>query len=132
MAFPVDERYIADAESELKVKFPFTFTEKMEKKNGGEIETSDDSYTLYPFFDKTDIKRIKRTANHIVLETKNAREWNNFPPTGIAIGDNGLGDRLVLLPTDSDPSMLNDQIFIWSHETGDLTIIANDITDLAK
>lgn len=131
MKFPIDEKYIAEGESELGVKFPSTFTEKMRKENGGRIETSDAPYTLYPFFDKTDIKRIKRTANHIVLETKNARKWSNFPPAGVAIGDNDYGDRLVLLPKDDDPSRLKDLIYIWSHETGELTAIANDINELA-
>lgn len=130
MALPVDEKYIAETERELDVKFPPIFLGKMKRQNGGEIETDDGTYTLCPFFDKTDIKRIKRTANHIILETKNAKEWNNFPPTGIAIGDNDFGDKLVLLPTADDPSKLSDQIYIWSHETGETTVIANDINEL--
>jgi hypothetical protein len=130
MAFPVDEKYIAEAERELDVKFPPIFLEKMKSQNGGEIETEDDTYTLYPFFDKTDVKRIKRTANHIILETKNAKEWDNFPSTGIAIGDNSFGDKLVLLPTADDPSKLSDQIYIWLHETGETTAIANNVNEL--
>ncbi|MFD0998169.1 SMI1/KNR4 family protein [Ohtaekwangia kribbensis] len=132
MAFPIEEKYIAEAERELGVKFPPIFIEKMKGQNGGEIETDDDTYTLYPFFDKTDVKKIKRTANHIILETKNAKEWDNFPSTGIAIGDNGFGDKLVLLPTADDPSKLSDQIYIWSHETGETAAIANDVNELVK
>jgi hypothetical protein len=41
----------------------------MNTENGGEILTEEDEWQLFPIFDKTDKKRISRTANHIVLET---------------------------------------------------------------
>lgn len=132
MSFPIDELHIVEAENALGVKFPSRFKEKMKRENGREVEIGNDAYTLYPFFDKTDIKRIKRTANHIVLETKNAREWNNFPSNGIAIGDNGSGDKLVLLPDGNSPTNLSDQIYIWSHETGELNVVADDINELVE
>ncbi len=132
MAFPVDEQYITETEKQLGLKFPLTFKEKMKIENGGEIETADDSWTIHPFFDKSDIKRIKRTTNNIILETKESREWDNFPSTGIAIGDNGSGDKLILLPTDNDPTQLSDKIYLWSHETGEVTEIADDINELVE
>ena len=132
MAFPVEEKYIIETEKELGLRFPRTFREKMGKENGGEIETADDSWTIHPFFDKSDIKRIKRTTNNIILETKNSREWDNFPPTAIAIADNGSGDKLVLLPTDNKPTELSDKIYLWSHETGELTEVADDISELTE
>ena len=132
MAFPVDEQYITETENQLGLKFPLTFKDKMKIENGGEIETADDSWTICPFFDKSDIKRIKRTTNNIILETKNSREWDNFPSTAIAIGDNGSGDKLILLPTDNDPKQLSDKIYFWSHETGEITEIADNINELVE
>ena len=132
MSFLIDELHIAEAESALGVKFPSRFKEKMKRENGGEVEVGNDTYALYPFFDKTDIKRIKRTTNHIVLETKNAREWTNFPSNGIAIGDNGSGDKLVLLPDNNSSADLSDQIYIWSHEKGELNVVADDINELVE
>jgi hypothetical protein len=132
MAFPVDEQYIIETEKELELKFPPTFKGKMKIENGGEIETADDSWTIHPFFDKSDIKRIKRTTNNIILETNNSRKWGNFPPTAIAIGDTGSGDKLILLPSANNPTQLSDKIYFWSHETGEVTAIADDINELIE
>ena len=74
----------------------------MAQVNGGELTTEDDDWQLFPFFDKSDNKRISRTCNHIILETNQAKQWENFPVNGIAIGSNGCGDLLLLLPTKED------------------------------
>ena len=132
MAFPVDEQYITETEKQLGLRFPLKFKDKMKIENGGEIEAVDGSWTIHPFFDKSDMKRIKRTTNNIIHETKESREWDNFPSTGIAIGDNGSGDKLILLPTDNDPTQLSDKIYFWSHETGEVTEIADDINGLIE
>lgn len=132
MAFPVDEQYITETEKLLGQKFPKTFKDKMKIENGGEIGAVGDSWTIHPFFDESDIKRIKRTTNNIILETKNAREWENFPPTGIAIADNGSGDKLILMPTERDPTQLSDKIYFWSHETSKITEIADNINGLME
>lgn len=132
MAFPVDEQYIIETEKKLGLKFPKTFKDKMKIENGGELETADHSWTIHPFFDKTDIKRIKRTTNNIILETKHAREWDNFPKNGIAIGDNGTGDKLILLPSDIDPTILSEKIYFWSHETDEITKVADDINEFVE
>ena len=63
MAFPVDEKYIENAEIELGVKFPDSFRKKMMKVNGGGVEVSTDYFELHPFYDASDKKRIKRTCN---------------------------------------------------------------------
>jgi hypothetical protein len=104
----------------------------MKIKNGGEIDTDDDSWTIHPFFDKSDIKRIKRTTNNIILETKSSREWVDFPQTAIAIGDNGTGDKLILLPVDNNSNQLQDTIYFWFHETGEVTKLADSIDDLMR
>jgi len=130
MAFPVDEEYINEAEQQLGLKFPLSFRDKLKIENGGEVETADDVWVIYPVFDKTDIKRIKRTTNNIIFETSESRGWGNFPPGGVAIGGNGSGDRLILLPKDKDSTQLSDKIYFWSHETGEVAEIAKDINEI--
>ena len=130
MPFPLDNKYIIETEQELRVIFPDNFKSKMIKENGGELMTEDDDWQLFPFFDKSDKKRISRTCNHIGLETKQAREWGNFPTNGIAIASNGSGDILVLLPTKESDEKLSDEIFIWFHETGKIEKVADKIDEI--
>ncbi len=132
MSFPVDIKYIIEMEHELGLVFPDSFKSKMTKENGGELMTEDDDWQLYPFFDKSDNKRMSRTCNHIVLETKQAREWHNFPYNGIAIASNRSGDNLILLPTDNDNKKLRDEIYLWKHETSEVHEVAKNINELLK
>ncbi|WP_165750567.1 SMI1/KNR4 family protein [Cellulophaga sp. Z1A5H] len=128
MPFPIDEKYIKETESELNVEFPSEFKNRMIKSNGGELVTTEFEFELYPFFDKSDRKRISRTCNHIGLETKNAREWNGFPKTAIAIGSDGFGNLIVL--THNGNGILSDKVFFWNHENGELEKIAESISQL--
>jgi len=132
MPFPLDPKYIQETEDELGLLFPEKFKNKMGNENGGEIITDEDEWQLYPFFDKSDNKRISRTCNHIGLETKQAKEWDNFPPNAIAIATNGCGDHLVLLPLDTDNKKLSEEIYFWFHETGEITKIAESIDELIE
>lgn len=131
MPFLVDIQFIKETEKELNVVFPPLFTAKMVKLNGGEVSTEDDDWQLYPFFDKSDNKRISRTCNHIGLETKSAKEWGNFPHNVIAIGRNGCDDHLILLPEQELSTELADTIYIWRHETGDIEMVAASIDALS-
>ena len=129
MPFPVDEKYIEETESELNVKFPTKFKNRMIKLNGGELLISSEfEFELHPFFDKSDRKRISRTCNHIGLETKNAREWNGFPENGIAIGADGFGNKLIL--THNGNGNLTDQLYFWNHETRKVEKIAESVNKL--
>jgi hypothetical protein len=132
MPFPIDLKYIVEAENELGIEFPYEFKQKMIGQNGGELITEEDNWQLYPFFDKSDKKRISRTCNHIVLETKQAKEWNNFPDNAIAIATNGCGDYLILLPLESDTNKLNEKIYLWLHETGEIEEVAQNISELIE
>ena len=132
MPFSVDIKFITETEQELGVEFPESFKQKMMIENGGELSTKEDDWQLYPFFDKSDNKRITRTINHIILETKQAREWRNFPKDGIAFASNGTGDQLVFIPSDSNPNKLRNEIYLWLHVTGELTELASSISELAK
>ena len=130
MPFSLDNKYIIETEKELGVVFPDNFKSKMTQENGGELETENDNWQLFPFFDKSDKKRIRRTCNHIGLETKQAKEWGNFPTSGIAIASNGSGDILILLPKTENENELSNEIFIWYHETGQIKKVADNIDEL--
>ncbi len=134
MPFPVDLKYIQETERELQIQFPEKFKAKMMKSNGGELlmstndEVDEDSpWQLFPFFDQSDRKRLSRTCNHIGLETKQMREWLNFPCNGIAIAKDSGGDMLILLPDKNSPEMLQETIFTWQHETGEIIEVASSI-----
>ena len=58
MPFPVDLKFIQETEKELGLLFPDIFKQKMMIENGGEIQTDEDDWQIFPFFDKTDNKRI--------------------------------------------------------------------------
>ena len=130
MPFPVDLKYIAETEQELGLIFPERFKTKVLKENGGELMTGDNNWELFPFFDKSDKKRISRTCNHIILETKQAKEWDNFPNDGITIASNGCGDFLILLPEKEDRKTYRDEIYMWFHETRETEKMANSIDEL--
>ncbi|UVC10132.1 SMI1/KNR4 family protein [Rhizobium sp. TH2] len=129
MPFPVEDQYIDKAESELGAKLPESYRLKIKAENGGELPTDDDDWILHPIFDTSDRKRIARTANHVVLETRNARQWQGFPEGAMCIADNGSGDKLVLL---RDGYSFGDAVFVWWHETGALKRIADSLGELIE
>jgi len=130
MPFPVDIKFVNDAEAKLGVKFPAAFVVKMTKLNGGSVNTGTDTWELYPFLDTSDRKRLARTCNDIVRETQFSRQWSGFPQDAISIGANGGGDKLVLLPDPHAPTVLLHQVFWWDHETGEVHHVADDFADL--
>ena len=132
MPFPIELKYILETERTLGLEFPESYKNKMMRENGGELMTDEDDWLLFPFLDKSDNKRISRTCNHIVLETENARQWESFPENGITIASNGCGDNLVLLPFEDNPKQLQETIYLWLHETGEITEIAESIDELTE
>lgn len=128
MPFPLDEKYIIELESDLNVRFPTEFKRRMMKSNGGELIVDEYAFELYPFYDKSDKKRISRTCNHIGLETKNAREWDGFPENGIAIASDGFGNQIVLIH--NGDGILKNEIYFWDHETREIEKIADSINEL--
>lgn len=130
MPFPVDLRFIEEAEKELGLTFPPIYKSKMMEDNGGELGTADEGWILFPFFDRTDNKRISRTCNHIVLETKKAKDWDDFPENAVAIGENGSGDYLVLMVEKEASGNLSEALYSWWHETGEVNKEGETILDL--
>ncbi|REK05508.1 MAG: SMI1/KNR4 family protein [Planctomycetota bacterium] len=130
MSFPVDERFIRETEKKLGARLPPDYVVKMVKENGGEVETPPDAWVLYPIFDSSDKKRLKRTCNDVVRETESARQWTDFPPEAVAIGSNGTGDQLVFLRDSESPEALGPEVYWWDHATGELNEVAATFGDL--
>ena len=128
MSFPVEERFIEKAEQDLGVRFPASFRTKMMTMNGGEVGVANDSFHLHPFFNTSDKKRIKRTCNSIVHETRYARQHYRLPEDLILIGSNGGGDTLVYrIGADG---VLDTAVYWLDHETVELHVAADDFADL--
>lgn len=130
MPFPIELKYIIEAEKEAGFKFPKIFKEKMQKENGGEYFAEDEDWFLFPFFDKSSTKRLSRTCNHILLETKKAKEWENFPKNAFVIGENQSGDFLIL--KEKEPKELGDEIYIWYHDNGEVIKVAQSINEFEE
>lgn len=130
MPFPLDPKYIRETEQKLSTRFPLAYRDKMIRDNGGQIEAADDVWELYPFFDSSDRKRIARTCNDIVRETKQMRDWPGFPAGAVAIAENGTGDQLIFLPGETGAGELGAAVFWWDHETGEIQRIADDFSEL--
>lgn len=132
MPFPVDEIFIKQTEEKLGVEFPSSFKAKMMRDNGGELATEEDDWQLFPFFDSSDKKRISRTANNIVRETEVAKKWPNFPAGCIAIASNGSGDLLVFKREVLQAKKLEEVVYFWSHETGELSEVSSSFSEISE
>jgi hypothetical protein len=121
MGFPVDESRVLEAEKQLGRGLPSGLRSRLLRDNGGEVETEDDDWSLHPVWDPTDRKRMGRTANHIVRETQQAREWRGFPEGAVSVATNGTGDHLVVRPG-------SEEIELWDHETCECTPVSIDWT----
>ena len=129
MSFPLDTGYVRRAEANLGRRLPLGYVVKICRDNGGEVTTETDHWWLYPIFDDSDRKRLKRTCSDIIRETAKAREWPEFPQNALAIGNNGGGDQLVLLPT-PDTDGYADTVYWWDHETGEVHKVADTFEEL--
>jgi len=94
MAFDLAEIFLIQAEQELNIlQFPASYRNSMMRNNGGFFEygTEDSdafvSFNLYPIADNSDRKRLSRTCNSVVKETKSTRENFDFIENFIQIGD---------------------------------------------
>ena len=127
MPFDLSEEFITAAEQALGAALPDDYKAAMRRSNGGEIESNTDSWTLYPIADKSDRKRLARTSNHILVETEACREWSKFPEHALAIASNVTGDQLVYLRNGQN---FDSTVYAWSHETGELDVVADSISEL--
>ena len=133
MPFPIDAKWIAQTEAKLGVHFPASFVTAMSFMNGGSVRTFVDEFELFPFLDSSDRKRIQRTCGSIDRETASARKNAfGFPGIAIAIGANGGGDLLILMPMPDHPEILQHSVYWWDHETGEIQSVAADFSDILK
>ncbi len=129
MPFPVEERFVEAEEAKLGIRLPSSFRSYLLVSNGGDIEVADDDWQVAPVFDSSERKRSGRTASHIARETASAREWPGFPDSGVVAASNGTGDLLVLVPS-TDPSVLDEAVYVWRHETRDLVKVAESFREV--
>ena len=102
----------------------------MIRLNGGGVEVGTDYFELHPFYDTSDKKRIKRTCNSIVHETKTARDHYRLPKYLIVIGNNGGGDVLVYKIEEN--RKIEPTVYWFDHETEELVFAANDFSELKE
>ena len=131
MPWPVEQKYIDDAQIALGVRFPRNFVARLRESNGGEVTIDRQTWWFHPVWDKSDKKRLSPTSNDIVRETKYARTLPGFPPSGVVIA-HGLGpERLILLPLEDDPNQLGEAAYDWDPQHHEATeCIATTIMDL--
>ena len=128
MAFDISEEQVAATEAELGRKLPPKYRSMMMTNNGGTAFDDEDQWDIHPIRDTSDRKRLSRSCSHILVETKSSQEWRGFPKDALAIGDNGFGDVMMLLPSPADPSVYGDRIYAFLHETGEVKPLADDLT----
>jgi hypothetical protein len=131
MPFPVDIEMVKRTEAKLGRALPAGYVAKMRRANGGSVRTQIDTWQLHPIFDDSDKTRLKRTCNDIVRETDQNKNRPDFPTEAVAIGANGGGDLLVILPA-STPDRFADAVYWWDHETGEIEKVADDFDELRE
>lgn len=115
---PVEAQYVDAAEQQLGVAFPRSYREWLQACNGGEVEINDAWWDLHPVMDASDPRRIGPTWDHVCRQTELARLLGGFPRAAVSIGEDGSGDRLVLMARSPGAAL---ELAVWQHDTGALT-----------
>jgi len=129
MPFTLDDKFLLSAEEKLGAKLPDSYRQAMMAANGGEVASGLDDWYLYPIMDNTDRKRLARTCHDVVAESMRLAEWERFPRQALAIANNGDGDQLLFLRSDD---WFEPTVYCWSHESGELTKVAEDFAQLER
>jgi len=129
MPFDLAERFIRAAEEELGAPLPFSYRQAMMASNGGELAAYDDIWILHPILDKSDRKRLSRSCNDILRETRMMQDWPDWPENAVAIADNGSGDKLLFL---REGLLYQPEVYIWLHDTGDVISVAQNFSELRR
>jgi len=129
VAFDLSEEQLKITESDVGAMFPDSYRLYMMRSNGGACSAKSDNWNIIPIRDASDRKRLSRTANHVLIETKSFSEFPNWHEGAFAIAENGTGDALVMFLKDMK---FEPQIFYWRHENGSLELVAKDFADLAN
>jgi len=127
MAFDLFEEQLQDSEDEFGARFPESYRHQMMRSNGGEVDAASDYWNLIPLRDTSDRKRLSRTANHVLVETKSLSRFPSWHEHAFAIAENRTGDALVVL---RDDDQIKPQVFYWCHESGAIESVAEDFSSL--
>ena len=129
MPFNLAERFIRAAEDELGAPLPHTYRQAMMASNGGEVAAYDAVWNLHPILDKSDRKRLSRSCNDILRESRMMREWPHWPDNAVAIADDGTGDKLLFL---RQGRLYQPEVYVWLHDTGELIEVAQSFSELRR
>ena len=130
MPFPVSEEDVRRTEVEVGRVFPLLYRAKMRRDNGGAVAIEGETWWLIPFRDSSSRKRIARTTNDILWETRETRAADvGFPDDAVAIAQNGAGDYLILLPHDKEADRFSRDARIWRLVGSDMSECV-DVDDL--
>ena len=129
MPFNIAERFIRAAEDELGARLPHSYRQAMMASNGGGVAAYDDVWMLHPIFDKSDRRRLSRSRNDILRETRRMNGWPDWPENALAIADNGTGDKLLFL---REGRLYQPEVYIWLHDTGDVIVVAQNFSELRR
>jgi hypothetical protein len=129
MPFDLAEPFIKAAEDELGAPLPHSYRQAMMAGNGGDVAAYNDVWNLHPILDTSDRKRLSRSCNDILRETRLMRDWPDWPENAVAIADNGTGDKLVFLREDR---LYEPEVYVWLHDTGDLIVVAQSFSELRR
>ena len=129
MPFNVAEWFINAAEEKLGAPLPHFYRQAMMASNGGEVCASNDVWNLHPILDTSDRKRLSRSCNDILRETRVMRDWSGWPENAVAIADNGTGDKLLFL---REGRMYKPEVYVWLHDAGDLIKVAQSFSELPR
>jgi uracil-DNA glycosylase len=114
--FPTTEECIAAAESQLGVRLPPEYRNRLASHNAGDLITARDKWRVFPVLDISDAKQAARTAHHLVMKTQQAAIRHGFPEGAVAVAENGFGNLLVFLPG-SAKGTLDGRLQRWDHVT---------------
>ncbi|WP_139891465.1 SMI1/KNR4 family protein [Bacillus sp. D386] len=109
---------IKSAEEQLEVLFPEQYKDLFKLSNQAQI----DEWILFPIKDP---RNLKRTWDDIVRQNKDMRD-EEMDKNLISIGEDGTGDKLCYKIVDTN---LDDKIYIWYHETGELEEVASNLKE---
>ena len=129
MAFNLAEQYVQQAEDALGATLPQNYRVAMMTNNGGEVDVADDDWELIPIKDSSDRKRLARSCNDIVAETKSYQEQSGFPVDVVVIAENGSGDCIVFR---REGNVFHPAPHVWNHETRTLLKICDDFSELDR
>jgi hypothetical protein len=118
---------IEAAEAGLGVALPAALRRHYLSANGGTLEVLGLTWDITPVADQAD---FERTSYDLVQEAKDTRAWKEFPQAAVSIASDGLGNYLILVPTDEDRSILSESLHVWWHEGGEVETLHTSLEEV--